>query len=159
MFDSRLSPILATAREAAWAPLLVFSTHIVLSRVCGLYGPYPDIDIPMHFAGGVAIAWFLHRAAANAAQAGWLAPVHVATHLLLVQALVGSTTVLWEFAEYYSDRYLGTHAQGGLEDTLLDMGLGGCGGAALLLWLLWSARARSVSLEKIGASRRGGSSS
>jgi hypothetical protein len=156
MIDSLPPPIVATAREGAWAPLLVFGSHIVSSSVFGWYGPYPDLDIPMHLAGGVAIAWFFHRAAVNASQAGWLAPFHAATHLLLVLALVGSSTLLWEFAEHFSDRYLGTHAQGGLPDTLLDMGLGCFGGIALLVCLLWRAHARSVSLERIGASRRTG---
>lgn len=107
----------------------------------------------MHVAGGVAIAWFLHRAAVNAAHAGWLAPFHAVTHVVLVLGLVGSTTVLWEFAEYFSDRYLGTHAQGGLQDTLLDMALGLCGGIAMLACIAWRARARSVSLREIGAGR------
>lgn len=156
--NSRLDPVVATAREGAWAPLLVFGLHIVASRVYGWYGPYPDLDIPMHFAGGVAIAWFIHRALVNAARAGWLAPFHAVTHVLLVLALVGSSTVLWEFAEYVSDRYFGTHAQGGLQDTLLDMALGCLGGIALLSGLWWRARSRAVSLERIGSSRQGGES-
>jgi hypothetical protein len=153
VFDSLPAPIVATAREGAWAPALVFGIHILASRVYGWYGPYPDLDIPMHFAGGVAIAWFIHRAAVNAARARWLAPFHGVTHVVLVLALAASSTVVWEFAEFLSDRYLGTHAQGGLLDTLLDMALGCAGGVALVLWLTWRARARSVSLEHIGASR------
>ncbi len=153
IIDSLQAPLVATAREGAWAPLFVFGAHILSSRVYGWYGPYPDLDIPMHVAGGVAIAWFLHRAAVNAAHAGWLAPFHAVTHVLLVLGLVGSTTVLWEFAEYFSDRYLGTHAQGGLQDTLLDMALGLCGGIALVALISWRARARSVSLLEIGAGR------
>lgn len=154
MFDSHFTPARATAREGALAPALVFTGHLLASRVFGWYRPYPDLDIPMHFAGGVAIAWFFHRAGVNASQAGWLAPFHGATHALLVFALVGTTTVLWEFAEFLSDRYLGTHAQAGLEDTLLDMLFGGLGGFALLLCLLWKSRSRSITLERIGASRR-----
>jgi hypothetical protein len=156
--DALPAPIVATAREGAWAPLLVFGLHIIASRVFGWYGPYPDLDIPMHFAGGVAIAWFIHRALVNASRAAWLAPFQAATHVLLVLALVGSSTVLWEFAEYVSDRFFGTHAQGGLEDTLLDMALGCCGGIALIGCLLWRARARAVSLERIGSSHHVGES-
>ena len=151
---SLLVPILATAREGAWAPILVFGLHLLASRVYGWYGPYPDLDIPMHFAGGVAIAWFIHRFAVNAARAGWLAPFHGVTHIVLVLALATSSTVVWEFAEFFSDRYLGTHAQGGLQDTLLDMALGCAGGIVLVLWLTWRARARSISIEEIGAVRR-----
>jgi hypothetical protein len=108
----------------------------------------------MHFAGGVAITWFLHRAAVNASRAGWLAPFHAATHVLLVLGCAGSTTVLWEFAEFISDRYFGTHAQGGLLDTLFDMALG-CGGAiALVAVLVALSRARAVSLAEIGAANK-----
>ena len=154
-FDSLQALIVATTREGAWAPILVFGLHIVASRVYGWYGPYPDLDIPMHFAGGVAIAWFIHRFAVNAARAGWLAPFHAVTHVVIVLALAVSSTVVWEFAEFFSDRYLGTHAQGGLLDTLLDMALGCAGGIALVLWLSWRARARSISIEEIGAMGRG----
>lgn len=140
----------ATARDGAWPPLAVFALHMVLSRVFGLYGPHPWLDIPMHVAGGVAIAWFLHRALVNAGRAALLAPFHERTHHLLVQALVGTTTVLWEFAEFLSDRYLGTRAQAGLNDTLLDMLLGIAGGIALMLAVALRARARGLSLDRIG---------
>ena len=39
---------------AVWAPLLVFVVHVVLDRGLGIYGARPWVDIPMHFAGGLA---------------------------------------------------------------------------------------------------------
>lgn len=140
----------ATARDGAWPPLAVFTVHMVASRVFGLYGSHPWLDVPMHVAGGVAIAWFLHRALVNAGRAELLAPFHERTHHVLVQALVGTTTVLWEFAEFLSDRYLGTHAQGGLDDTLLDMLLGIAGGVLLMIAVALRAHARGLSLDRIG---------
>ena len=47
--------------SAGWAPASVFVIHVVISRGLGAYLTLPDLDIPMHFAGGVAIAYFLWR--------------------------------------------------------------------------------------------------
>ncbi|TAJ17940.1 MAG: hypothetical protein EPO68_08550 [Planctomycetota bacterium] len=146
--------ILATTRDAAWAPILVFTVHMIASRGLGLYGPYPWLDVPMHAAGGIAIAYFFHRALVLAGRHGVLAPFHALTHVLFVLALVGTTTVLWEFAEFLSDRYLGTHAQAGLGDTLLDMLLGIAGGAALVGALALRAGTRRVSLDRVGDGAR-----
>jgi hypothetical protein len=140
----------ATARDGAWPPIAVFTLHMIASRVLGLYGPYPWLDIPMHVAGGVAIAYFFHRALVNAGRAGLLVPYHALTHIVFVQALVGTTTVLWEFAEFLSDRYLGTHAQAGLGDTLLDMLLGIGGGLVLMAAVALRARMRGVALDRVG---------
>lgn len=51
---------------------------------------------------------------------------------VVVLGMTGTATVFWEFAEFVSDRFFGTHAQVGLEDTLLDMALGVAGGLAYL---------------------------
>jgi hypothetical protein len=86
----------------------------------------------MHFLGGVAICHFYHRASINASALGVVGPFHPITHAVLVFTSVTTTTVLWEFAEYASDRGLGTHAQVDLDDTLLDMLLGMVGGTLYL---------------------------
>jgi di/tricarboxylate transporter len=49
---------------------------------------------------------------------------------VIVLGLTCAATVFWEFAEFLSDRYLGTHAQGALDDTLSDMLFGILGGTA-----------------------------
>jgi len=135
--------IVSTTREAAWAPLLVFGLHVLASRVFHAYALVPALDIPMHFLGGVAIAFFYHRASINASAAGLQAPLQASTHRLLVFSLTGTTTVFWEFAEFISDRYFGTHAQLGLQDTLGDMLLGIAGGLFFLTTLVLLASSRS----------------
>ena len=119
--------------RAGWFPTAVFLLHVFISRVVNGYILYPPLDIPMHFLGGVAIAFFFSRCLAmvpDGAISG--APRHIA-QALLVFSLTGTATVFWEFAEFVSDRVFGTRAQLGLEDTLLDMALGVAGGIAYLL--------------------------
>jgi hypothetical protein len=136
-----LKEVRSEVLRAAWAPWLVFLLHVFVSRVLNAYVLFPPLDIPMHFFGGVAIAYFF-AACVRALLAGSvsedLRPLVVA---LLIFTLTSSATVFWEFAEYFSDIFFGTHAQLGLEDTLLDMALGlaGC-----LAFLLMAARSRGL---------------
>jgi hypothetical protein len=118
--------------RAGWMPTAVFLLHVFISRVVNGYILFPPLDIPMHFLGGVAIAFFFSRCLAFV-PAGIIsgAPRRV-LQALLVFSLTGTATVFWEFAEFFSDRLFGTHAQLGLEDTLLDMALGVAGGIAYL---------------------------
>ena len=143
--------IRSTARQAAWAPALVFLLHVVASRIFHAYAVFPPLDMPMHFIGGVAIAFFFLRSAVIASGLGLLAPPHRATHFLLVFGLVGTTTVFWELAELASDRFFGTHAQLGLADTLKDMFFGISGGLAFLVALTVVARVRDATAEGLAA--------
>ena len=135
--------IVSTTREAAWAPVLVFGLHVLASRVFHAYVLLPSLDMPMHFLGGVATAFFFHRASLNASAVGLQGPLQSSTHRLLVFSLTGTTTAFWEFAEFISDRYFGTHAQLGLQDTLSDMLVGIGGGLSLLVTLAVLAPSRS----------------
>jgi hypothetical protein len=123
--------LLLTLRRAAWAPILVFCVHEASARL-GLYGAWPPLDIPMHFLGGIAIAFFFGQAYRAAEEMGLLGRPAAIVFAVMVFALTCSSTVFWEFAEFLSDRYLGSHMQGGLEDTLGDMLVGIVGGVVLL---------------------------
>lgn len=117
----------------AWFPVVVFSAHVLSSKVLGLYEVIPDLDVPMHFAGGVAIAYFFRGVMEILAREGLVQRAVGALEVVCVFALTGTATAFWEFAEYASDHTIGTHAQGGLEDTLFDMLLGLTGGSVYLL--------------------------
>jgi hypothetical protein len=119
-------------RSAGWAPTLVFLLHVFISRVLKAYILFPPLDIPMHFVGGVAIAYFWLRCCAAVPPDAIGARYRRALQALIVASLTVSSTVLWEFGEFISDRVFGTHAQLGLEDTLLDMALGFAGGLCYL---------------------------
>ncbi len=123
--------ILASA-PAAWAPVLVFGLHVIFSRVLGTYLVFPPLDIPMHFFGGMAIIYFFTYLFAAAAAFGFLGSPNRMALLLLSFFSACSSAVFWEFAEFLSDRYLGTQAQLGLNDTLSDMLLGIAGALVCL---------------------------
>jgi len=86
----------------------------------------------MHFFGGVAISYFIAKGYNIAEAHGLLGQPARCLYFVTVSAVATTTTVLWEFAEFLSDRYFGTHAQLGLEDTLSDMLLG-CLGSLVFL--------------------------
>jgi hypothetical protein len=135
-------------REAGWAPALVFVLHVVALRGFAAYALFPPLDIPMHFFGGVAITFFLGRSYRVAEKSGLLGQPARWLYFVVVPALATCTTVLWEFAEFVSDRYFGTHAQLGLEDTLSDMLLG-CLGSLVFLGVT-AARVSSSAAVKQG---------
>jgi hypothetical protein len=124
--------LVASLREAGWAPVLVFLAHVVASLGFGAYAAFPPLDIPMHFFGGIAITFFYARAYRAAERRGLLGRPAKVLYFLAVPAFATSTTVFWELAEFLSDRYLGTRSQLGLGDTLFDMFLG-CLGSLVFL--------------------------
>lgn len=124
-------------RAAAWAPVTVFAIHLVVSRGLGWYETVPGLDIPMHFLGGVAIAYFFARSLRLESALPVLGALTTLGGFVFALALVGMATVVWELAEWTTD-YVGlTRAQVGLDDTVLDMLLGLLGG---LTFLVASAR-------------------
>src|SRR5262245_59819659 len=130
-------------RRYGWAPVFVFVLHVFMSRVLNGYILYPPLDIPMHFFGGIAIAYFFSgcfAALPGTAIAPTLRPL---AQLVLVISLTATASVFWEFAEFTSDRLFGTHAQLDLNDTLLDMALGIAGGTAFVL-MGWRQRILGV---------------
>lgn len=121
---------LVTLREAAWAPLSVFVFYCV-ARAFGAYLAYPPLDIPSHFMGGVAIAYFYQSAITNSQK--FVGSIPAPIQNILALTCTGTTSILWEFFEYISDTFFHTNMILGLEDTLKDMFLGLLGGLFLLL--------------------------
>jgi len=120
-------------RLGGWMPASVFALHVVLHEVFNAYATVPGLDIPMHVAGGLAIALVARRVF----DWMWSPPLGqapVVIRYLFVVGLTALAAVVWEFAEFLSDHYLGTRVQTGLEDTLLDMAMGLVGGLGYLAW-------------------------
>ncbi len=122
--------------RAGWAPLTVFITHLVVSYGLDGYTLFPSIDIPIHFLGGFAMAYFLSRCFAALPDRLIARDVRKLTEFVVVASLTTTVTIFWEFAEFTSDALLGTHTQQGLGDTMLDMALGMLGGVCFLLMAL-----------------------
>jgi hypothetical protein len=123
-------------RSALWAPLAVFVAHVVLSLAFNGYQRITGLDIPMHLLGGMAIAFFFSRLLDILGDYTIVERVDGLLRAIFLIALTATAAVLWEFAEYISDHSFGTRAQGGLEDTLLDMLLGILGGFTMVSFLL-----------------------
>ena len=123
---------IAALLEAGWAPAALFVLHLLLSRVLRLYLAHPTVDIAMHLLGGLAIAFFFWRAGVLASEAGVIGGINRIGIGVVVFGLTCAAAVFWEFAEYVSDRYLGTKSQLGLSDTLRDMLCGIVGGSAFV---------------------------
>jgi hypothetical protein len=127
--------ILTTLREAAWAPLCVIGFYI-FGLALHLYDLYPPLDIPSHFAGGLAITYFYRSAIRNAQTIVGNVPFLI--QVLLAFTGTGTTVILWEFYENTIDYLFGFHTVRGLEETIVDMAMGLSG--ALVLSLFYRRR-------------------
>jgi len=123
--------IVATLRESAWAPLGIIGVYIV-GLALDLYDLFPPLDIPTHFAGGVAITYFYRSAIRNSQQ--FIGAVPLPVQILFAFTCTGTTIILWEFYENAFDFLFGTHMVRGLEDTVVDMFVGLAGALALSLF-------------------------
>ena len=113
-------------------PVAVLLLHAVLSLGFDAYDRFPWLDTPMHALGGVAIAAAIERALAALQRQGWVRAIEPGVAAALVLGLSCMAAFAWECAEFFSDRYIGTHAQIGVADTLVDMTLGLAGATAYL---------------------------
>jgi len=120
-------------REAGWVPMLMLFLLVFPSQVFDAFARFPEIDVPIHLLGGVASGFFFHRLCVNASRFGILGPYHAITHAVLVFSLVCTAALFWEFAEFASDWFFGTHAQLSNRDTMTDLLLGASGGAVFVL--------------------------
>lgn len=130
--------ISSTFRKAAWAPLTVFVSFVVLTTATDAYVLYPWLDMPTHFCGGVAITYFYLAATAYAQPLTGAIPK--AARLVMSLGLASITAVLWEFAEHASDVLLHTRLNLGVIDTLFDLFFGLAGGAVMIVAAAFSPR-------------------
>ena len=135
------STITRVAREVAWAPLGVLILHALGGRVLG-HEPY--VDPTMHFLGGAAAAYFFRHAIRIAGRLLG-GPTQCALDLLAF-GLTCAIALFWEFGEFASDLYLGTHIQRSLGNTMRDLVLGVSGAVVYLAarHLIGSFRERAV---------------
>ena len=136
-----MNVLFESLRRAGWAPTLVFVAHMILWHGVGAYAAFPPLDAPMHLLGGLAIAFFLWTAYSISARSGTFGRPNSNAIAALTLTSTAASALLWEFAEYLSDRYLGTNTQKGLEDTLLDLLLGSVGGA-IFVGVAWFCQGR-----------------
>lgn len=109
-----------------WAPFTVVILHLFLAE----RGLTHRFDHLLHFLGGASTGYFffalIPRLPPRAGKLpGW-------TRHLLAFAAACTIALLWEFAEFASDSFLGTAVQRSLSETMLDLLFGVLGAAAVL---------------------------
>ena len=127
-------------RRAGWLPLVVFLLHEICAHVVDGYTLWPPVDIPLHFLGGFAIAFFASGVITTFADHEVIERPHALVHVTLVFSLACTAAVFWEFAEWTADHTLGTTCQISLDDTVLDQLMGVVGGgtfAAAVFVRMW----------------------
>ena len=120
-----------------WFPALVFLVHYSAGRF-HVYALHPDIDRPLHFFGGLSVAFAtseiltgLDKKGLVAIRPGWIVlPVSVSNTALFA--------ILWEVYEFILNRVYGVHIQTELDDTLYDLFLGVAGALAFCVFALLS---------------------
>lgn len=117
-----------------WPPLLVFSFHIFLVRVVHIYDYYPWLDIPMHYLGGLSMAFSISMAWVSLQARQAIRKLDRIIQLVLVFTSVVTIAVSWEFAEFLLDRFLGTDLQISLPNTMQDLLMGILGAGTLVLY-------------------------
>lgn len=116
-----------------WLPLVVFFTHLFSSRVLNAYEIYPHLDIPMHFAGGCAIAFFVSKCF-QVLPRNYVKKSRVnILEILLIGSITVSVAVFWEFAEFLFDLSFGTNIQISLANTIQDLIMGLLGALAIIV--------------------------
>src|SRR5512141_133524 len=111
-------------RLGGWVLLLVFATHLFISGVLHAYQIWPPLDMPMHFCGGMSIAYFVSRCFQSLPRADVRRSGVVLLELLLIISLTATAAVFWEFAEFATDQLFRTNLQIGLADTMSDLAMG-----------------------------------
>lgn len=124
-----------TLREAAWAPLTVLGMY-ALGLTFHIFKLFPSLDMPVHFLGGVVIAYF-YRVALRHSQK-LMGEIPSPIQVICAFTSAGTTAVLWEFYENVMDIFAGTHMVRGVTDTVIDLLMGLLG--ALVLSLFYRRR-------------------
>lgn len=128
-------------RSGGWAPILVLSTHFFLAYAVNAYELWPPVDIPMHFAGGMAIAFMVSQSFRTLPRESITRSRIVILELLLVVTLTATAAVCWELAEFTLDQIAGTNVQVGLTNTMKDLAVGMGGGIAIVILRGWQLKA------------------
>jgi hypothetical protein len=132
-----------------WAPLLVFATHVVAAEVIDVYSGWPRLDVPMHVAGGVAIAYFLSGCFQALPHDRIRRSLMIVLEALLIASLTTTAAVVWELIEFAIDAITGSNLQVSLTNTMQDLALGMLGAAAVVVARVWKTGASSADVSAV----------
>ena len=111
-----------------YTPVLVFLLHFMFVQL-HLYSAFAWADMPMHFLGGMSIAYSCILVLRKVKE-------EVVIHdrffeILIIVALVGLSAILWELSELVVENLFNLNWQLTLIDTLCDLFLGLVGGLTI----------------------------
>lgn len=113
-----------------WLPGAVFLLDEIFLYTTNSYDRLPWLDIPMHFIGGVAIAYSYTVFLRLLEERRYIGIMHPWVKILFIVSLVSLTAVMWEWHEFLRDIFFGEHTQLGEADTMGDFFMGLLGGLA-----------------------------
>jgi hypothetical protein len=119
-------------RVGGWAPFTVFVIHVISAKVFNLYKVWPEYDVPMHFAGGFAFAFFVSQLFQELPRGMVQRSRSVVLELLLIGSLTATAAVFWEFFEFTVDQIFGRNIQVSLQNTMKDLAMGIIGSMAYI---------------------------
>jgi ABC-type polysaccharide/polyol phosphate export permease len=134
-----------------WAPLVVFAVHVIADQVFDAYGDRPRLDIPMHLAGGIAMAFFISGCFQAMPRGARRSSRVIVREALLVASLTTTAAVVWEFLEFAIDAATGTNIQVSLANTMQDLALGMAGAAVVVAARAWQTGAGPADLTAVAA--------
>lgn len=108
-------------------PMIIFLVHLVV-KALRVYQIFPYVDIPLHYIGGLSIAYTSALILSYLESEKIIAPLNKLLFLLLLLSLTAMAAVFWEFAEFLSDQLLHTKLQPSIANTMQDQFLGVLGG-------------------------------
>jgi len=109
-------------------PACVFFFSEFLGIVFNAFNVYVWLDIPMHFLGGLAIAYTTFLFLRFFKEEKMIEIKSMFVLILIIVSLVVFVAVLWEFYEFLLKYFFDINTQPSLEDTLTDLFMGFLGG-------------------------------
>jgi len=118
-----------------WFPISVFIVHFFLSSfVLGIYSLLPWLDMPVHFLGGLSIAYSIMLLLFYLQNENIINSLDTLIMLILIFSLAVTAAVFWEFAEFLVDQLFGMNTQLSLSDTISDLFMGVLGGFTMTIY-------------------------
>jgi hypothetical protein len=136
-------------RVGGWAPFTVFAIHVISAKVFSLYELWPEYDVPMHFAGGFAFAFFVSRLFQELPRGMVQRSRSVVLELLLIGSFTLTAAVFWEFFEFTLDQLLKSNIQVSLQNTMKDLAMGIIGSMGFIAIRVKQLRVGSTELKEI----------
>jgi len=125
---------------ACAGPASVLACH----EIAGHLGIRRLFDHPFHFSGGFTISILIYTLLRIASP--WLGELSQPARYLLTFCAACTVAVFWEFGEFASDVFRGTHDQQSDMDTMLDLVFGTLGSLSMLLVTVILRRSRQPAL-------------